>query len=100
MPSPGLRNGRTQYESPEPPGWAALALKDYKALAFDVHGTLIYRETGKISGPKPFAETIRGLTRNQILEVHAFHKLAAWKWTPAKPPSQVLATVFKRLAEE
>jgi len=77
-----------------------MALTDYKALTFDVYGTLIDWETGMVNGLKPLTDKVGGLTRDTILEAHAFHESTAQKWTPGKPYSQLLATVYKRLAEE
>lgn len=77
-----------------------MALTDYKALTFDVYGTLIDWETGMVNGLKPLTDRVGGLSRNAILEAHAFHESTAQRWTPAKPYSQLLATVYKRLAEE
>ena len=77
-----------------------MALTDYKALTFDVYGTLIDWETGMVNGLKPLTDKVGGLTRDAILEAHAFHESTAQKWTPGKPYSQLLATVYKRLAEE
>ena len=75
-------------------------LSDYKALTFDVYGTLIDWETGMVNGLKPLTDRVGDLTRDAILEAHAFHESTAQKWTPGKPYSQLLATVYKRLAEE
>lgn len=77
-----------------------MALTDYKALTFDVYGTLIDWETGMVNGLKPLTDKVGGLSRDTILEAHAFHESTTQKWTPAKPYSQLLATVYKRLAEE
>jgi 2-haloalkanoic acid dehalogenase type II len=40
------------------------------------------------------------LTRNQILEAHARHESAQQRWTPARRYRDLLAIVYKRLAEE
>jgi 2-haloalkanoic acid dehalogenase type II len=77
-----------------------MALTNYKALTFDVYGTLIDWETGMVNGLKPLTDRVGRLTRDQILEAHAFHESTSQKWTPSKTYSQLLATVYKRLAEE
>ncbi len=77
-----------------------MKLTDFKALTFDVYGTLIDWETGMVNGLKPLTDKVGGLTRDTILEAHAFHESTTQRWTPAKTYSQLLATVYKRLAEE
>ncbi|MCF3934613.1 haloacid dehalogenase type II [Acuticoccus sp. M5D2P5] len=76
-------------------------LTDYKALTFDCYGTLIDWETGMIEGLKPLTSRLASPpTRDQILEAHARHESSQQRWTPAKKYSDLLATVYKRLAEE
>ena len=78
-----------------------MRLTDYKALTFDCYGTLIDWESGML-------EALGGLTgrtkhklgRDQILEAHARHESEQQLQTPTKRYSEVLAIVFKRLAEE
>ncbi len=78
-----------------------MALTDFKALSFDVYGTLIDWESGMIAGLKPLTDQAgRGLSRDQILEAHAYHESTTQRQTPAKPYAQLLAVVYKRLAEE
>ena len=78
-----------------------MKLSDYKALTFDVYGTLIDWETGMINGLKPLTDRLdQVLTRNQILEAHAYHESTTQKYTPAKDYKEILAVVYKRLAEE
>lgn len=81
-----------------------MALTDYKALTFDVYGTLIDWETGMVNGLKPLTDKAAAqgleLSRDDILEAHAYQESTTQKWTPAKTYSQLLATVYKRLAEE
>ena len=44
----------------------------YKALTFDVYGTLIDWETGMVNSLKPLTDKVSThLTRNAILEAHA-----------------------------
>ena len=49
-------------------------LTDFKALTFDVYGTLIDWETGMVNGLKPLTDKVGGLSRNEILEAHAHHE--------------------------
>jgi 2-haloalkanoic acid dehalogenase type II len=78
-----------------------MRLSDYKALTFDVYGTLIDWESGMINGLQPLTERAAvALTRDQILESHAFHESSTQRQTPAKLYPDVLAVVYKRLAEE
>lgn len=78
-----------------------MRLSDYKALTFDVYGTLIDWESGMVAGLKPLTDQLDdALTRDQVLEAHAFHESTTQRYTPAKIYSQLLAVVYKRLAEE
>jgi 2-haloalkanoic acid dehalogenase type II len=77
-----------------------MKLSDFKALTFDVYGTLIDWETGMINGLKPLTDKVGDLTRNDILEAHAHHESTTQRYTPAKTYSDLLAVVYKRLAEE
>ncbi|MCY4290207.1 MAG: haloacid dehalogenase type II [Roseovarius sp.] len=77
-----------------------MELADFKALTFDVYGTLIDWETGIVNGLKPLTDKVGGLTRNQILEAHAHHESTTQRYTPYKTYSNLLAVVYKRLAEE
>lgn len=78
-----------------------MKLSDYKALTFDVYGTLIDWESGMIAGLKPLTDQAsRALSRDDILEAHAFHESTTQKQVPARIYSRVLAVVYKRLAEE
>ncbi len=78
-----------------------MKLSDFKVLTFDVYGTLIDWESGMIAGLKPLTDRLaRPMSRDEILEAHAFHESTAQRWTPAKPYAQLLATVYRRLAED
>lgn len=78
-----------------------MKLTDFKALTFDVYGTLIDWETGMVTALKPLTDKIgRELTRDEILEAHAYHESTTQRWTPAKKYSDLLAVVYRRLAEE
>ncbi|WP_028034435.1 haloacid dehalogenase type II [Chelativorans sp. J32] len=78
-----------------------MKLMDFKVLTFDCYGTLIDWETGMVEGLRPLTERVgRPLSRNEILEAHARHESSQQKWTPAMPYRDLLAIVYKRLAEE
>lgn len=78
-----------------------MKLTHFQALTFDCYGTLIDWETGMIDALKPLTEKVgRGVSRNEILEAHARHESSQQTWTPAKRYSDLLAVVYKRLAEE
>lgn len=77
-----------------------MKLSDFKILTFDVYGTLIDWESGMIAGLKPLTDKVPGLTRNEILQAHAYHESTTQRYTPAKPYSDLLPVVYLRLAEE
>lgn len=78
-----------------------MKLTDFKALTFDVYGTLIDWETGMVNGLKPLTDKVsRPLSRDQILEAHAHYESSTQRYTPAKKYSDILAVVYRRLAEE
>jgi 2-haloacid dehalogenase len=76
-------------------------LTDFKALTFDCYGTLIDWETGMIEALKPLTgKAPRQLTRDEILAAHARHESSQQVQTPTKVYRDLLATVYRRLAEE
>ena len=76
-------------------------LSDYKVLTFDVYGTLIDWESGMVEALKPLTDRVSlGLTRDDILEAHAYHESITQHWTPSKKYSDLLAVVYRRLGEE
>lgn len=78
-----------------------MKLSDFKALTFDVYGTLIDWESGMVEGLKPLTDKVsRHLSRDDILEAHAYYESTTQKWTPSKVYSDLLAVVYRRLAEE
>lgn len=78
-----------------------MKLTDFKALTFDVYGTLIDWESGMVAALAPLADRVdRQLSRDQILEAHAHHESTTQRWTPAKRYRDLLAVVYRRLAEE
>ena len=78
-----------------------MKLSDFKAVTFDCYGTLIDWESGMVEALKPLTGRVTpALTRNQILEAHARQESSQQLWTPARKYSELLAVVYKRLAEE
>jgi 2-haloacid dehalogenase len=78
-----------------------MRLSDFKVLSFDCYGTLIDWETGMIAALKPLTDRVKPtLPRNAILEAHARAESMQQRYTPAKNYRDVLAAVYKRLAEE
>ncbi len=78
-----------------------MKLTDFKALTFDCYGTLIDWESGMIAGLKPLTDQLSpALTRDQVLEAHARHESGQQAQTPSKKYSELLAIVYRRLAEE
>ena len=78
-----------------------MRLRDYKALTFDVYGTLIDWESGMVAGLEPLTQRVSpSLSRDEVLEAHAWHESTTQAQAPGRLYSDVLATVYKRLAEE
>lgn len=78
-----------------------MKLNDFKVLTFDVYGTLIDWETGMIEGLRPLTSRLDPVpSRDKILETHAYHESTQQLLTPGMPYSRLLATVYRRIAEE
>ena len=78
-----------------------MKLSDFKVLTFDCYGTLIDWESGMIAGLAPLTQQLNGqLNRNDILQAHAHHESSQQRQTPSKRYPDVLAIVYRRLAEE
>lgn len=78
-----------------------MKLTDFKALTFDCYGTLIDWETGMVEALQPLTSKVKQpLSRNAILEAHARHESSQQVQTPAKVYRDLLAVVYRRLAEE
>jgi 2-haloacid dehalogenase len=73
-------------------------LQAFKVLSFDCYGTLIDWESGMLAALGPLVPPT--LSRDQVLQAHAVHESAQQAQTPAKPYRDILATVYKRLAEQ
>lgn len=78
-----------------------MKLTDFKVLTFDCYGTLIDWESGMVEALRPLSERAgRALSRDEILEAHARHESSQQTWTPGMAYRDLLAIVYKRLAEE
>ena len=78
-----------------------MRLTNFKVLTFDCYGTMIDWETGMVEALKPLTSQAKApLNRNAILEAHARHESSQQLQTPGKPYRELLAIVYKRLAEE
>lgn len=77
-----------------------MKLSDFKVLTFDCYGTLIDWESGMVAALSALTERLQpALTRNEILEAHGRIEAMQQLATPAKPYAELLAVVYKRLAE-
>jgi len=78
-----------------------MKLTDFNTLTFDCYGTLIDWESGMIAGLKPLTDQLNpALSRDSVLQTHARHESRQQRWTPQKKYPEILATVYKRIAEE
>ena len=78
-----------------------MKLTDFKALTFDCYGTLIDWESGLLSAFKPLTSRLaEGIGDEKLLAAYARYESIQQAQTPAKPYSEVLAIVYKRIAEE
>jgi len=78
-----------------------MRLTDFKVLTFDCYGTLIDWESGMLAALEPLTARVgRQLSRDQILEAHARHEASQQRATPTRLYRDLLAIVYKRLAEE
>ena len=78
-----------------------MKLTDFKALTFDCYGTLIDWESGMIEALRPLTNKVgRDLSRDEILAAHGALEQAQQNYTPGRRYNEILATVYKRLAEQ
>ena len=78
-----------------------MRLSDFKALTFDCYGTLIDWESGMAAALRPLTGRLDPTpTRDEILQAHGRHEAAQQRATPAMRYADLLAVVYKRLAEE
>jgi 2-haloacid dehalogenase len=76
-----------------------MLLSDFKVLTFDCYGTLIDWEAGMIAALEPLTRRVPSLGRDAILEAHARHEVAQEQATPGMRYRDLLAVVYKRMAE-
>jgi 2-haloacid dehalogenase len=77
-----------------------MKLTDFEALTFDCYGTLIDWEAGMLASLEPLAaRSGRARSRQEILEAYAAHEHVQELSTPGMKYSQLLAVVYKRMAE-
>ena len=78
-----------------------MRLTDFQVLTFDCYGTLVDWESGMIEALKPLTSRVtKPLSRDGVLEAHARHELAQQVFTPTRLYRELLAIVYKRMAEE
>jgi 2-haloacid dehalogenase len=78
-----------------------MRLTDFRVLTFDCYGTLIDWESGMVTALQPLiARVSRPVSRDALLEAHARHESSQQEFTPTRPYRELLAIVYKRLAEE
>jgi 2-haloalkanoic acid dehalogenase type II len=79
-----------------------MRLSDFKALTFDTYGTLIDWETGIWNGLAPLIDKagLDDRPRDEILGIFAKHESHQQLETPAMVYMQLLAMVYKRIADE
>ncbi|MGY2052191.1 haloacid dehalogenase type II [Methylobacterium sp. JK268] len=78
-----------------------MRLSDFSTLTFDCYGTLIDWESGMIAALRPLTGRLPApLPRNAVLQAHARYESEQQRQTPAKLYRDVLAVVYRRLAED
>ncbi|OZI17091.1 haloacid dehalogenase type II [Bordetella genomosp. 7] len=78
-----------------------MKLTEFKVLSFDCYGTLIDWERGMTNGLAPLIGRMKAAPDiDRLLEHHARLEAAQQALTPTKLYRDVLAVVYKRLAEE
>lgn len=78
-----------------------VGLRAYSALSFDVYGMLIDWESGMLAGLRALFDRREGeMSDDAVLEMHAHHESAAQALTPSRSYPELLATVYRRRAEE
>ena len=78
-----------------------MRIKHFKVLTFDCYGTLIDWENGILAGLKPLTDRLeQAMSHDDILAAHAHHEAHQQRATPGMRYADLLATVYRRLAEE
>ena len=76
-------------------------LADFKCLSFDCFGTLIDWEQGILDNLQPLLRRLGAeFSTDRVLEAHAWHESTQQAWTPTTTYSDLLAVVYRRMAEE
>ncbi|KAI2615330.1 HAD-like protein [Hypoxylon sp. NC1633] len=77
-------------------------LKGFRLLSFDVYGTLIDYETGILSSFQPLldANGHPDISRLQLLEAYHEFEVQQQQETPDMPYTQLLASIYGRVAEK
>jgi 2-haloacid dehalogenase len=77
-----------------------MRLSDFQALTFDCYGTLIDWETGLLAGLRGLVECApTRRSREEVLRDYAEQEIEQEHFSPTMKYSQLLAVVYKRLAE-
>lgn len=76
-----------------------MRLHDFGVLSFDCYGTLIDWESGITAALRPLTERLPSLSRDAVLAAFGREESAVERENPRLPYSQVLATVYRRLAK-
>src|SRR5437763_7309069 len=88
------------FRRPTPGDPTTMRLADFSTLTFDCYGTLIDWESGMYAALQPLWSRASGKpSREAVLELHARYESAQQLQTPTMRYSQLLAIVYKRLAE-
>ena len=70
-----------------------MRIRDFKVLTFDCYGTLIDWESGILAGLKPLTDRLdHTISRDEILESHAYHESQQQSSTPGMRYADLLAT--------
>lgn len=82
-----------------------MKLTDFKALTFDVYGTLIDWETGIVNALQPLVSKVSNkgkqiLSHDDILQAHAKYESSQQAFTPTRRYQELLPIVYRRLAEQ
>ena len=78
-----------------------MKLSDFKVLTFDCYGTLIDWESGLLKALRPLISRLtRDVSDEEVLATYARYEPIQQAHTPTKLYSELMATVFKRMAEE
>ena len=78
-----------------------MKISSFNVLSFDCYGTLIDWETGITKALLPLTSRLKNPPdRDMVLQAHAFHESRHQALSPAKPYTEILKVVYRRLAEE